>query len=93
MIDWSDAALCAPQVDLQGLLIWLGAGFLHQVLPHYTGPAGGEDRQGLDESLFERAVTCQRYECLRAVGVRLLDRSDDPLDLLVTQLCWAFTNA
>lgn len=93
VIDWSDAALCEPQVDLQDLLIWLGAGFLRQVLAHYAGVGHGGDDRGIDDRLLERAVTYRRYECLRALGVRLLGRSDDPLDLLISQLRWACTNA
>ncbi|MBI3973220.1 MAG: phosphotransferase [Chloroflexi bacterium] len=90
VIDWSDAALCDPVVDLQDLLIWLGAGFLRQVLDHYGGFGGY--RGTIDEDVFERAVVYRRYECLRAIGVRLVGRSDDPLPLLITQLRWAFTD-
>jgi hypothetical protein len=86
VIDWSNTALCDPVVDLQDLLIWLGAGFLRLVLNHYGG-AG--DRH----MLFERAVTYRRYECLHAIGVRLPRRSDDPLPVLLTQLRWACTDA
>ena len=94
VVDWSDAALCEPQVDLQDLMIWLGAGFLRQVLPHYFARRGAidDDSQDLAEDLFRRAVPYRRYECLRALGVRLAGDSDDPPDLLLTQLRWAFTN-
>lgn len=92
IIDWSDAALCEPQVDLQNLQIWLGTGFLRQLLAHYAGTGHGGDGRAIDERLFERAVAYRRYECLRELGVRLLGQSDDPLDLLITQLRWACTD-
>lgn len=92
VIDWSDAALCDPVVDLQDLLIWLGAGFLHQVHSHYDGAGHIRDGHAIDGRFFERAVTYRRYECLWALGERLLERSDDPLDLLITQLRWACTD-
>ena len=63
------------------------------MLAHYAGAGRGGAGRGIDEGLFERAVAYRRYECLRALGVRLRGRSDDPLDLLLTQLRWACTDA
>jgi aminoglycoside phosphotransferase (APT) family kinase protein len=83
VIDWSDAAVCDPANDLGNLLIWLGGGFLRLVLPHYAGPD--------DATLSDRAIHRVRYAGLRAIGRRLAGQSDDPLDLIVTQLRWAFS--
>jgi len=84
IVDWSDAALCDPVVDLGALLIWLGPGFLRLVLEHYA--------DAVDAHIFDRAVAYERYGCLRRLGRRLAGLSDDPLDLIITQLRWAFAD-
>lgn len=52
IIDWSDAAIADPACDLAGLAIWLGPGFVREVLRHYGGSA--------DEGTYHRAVFLAR---------------------------------
>jgi aminoglycoside phosphotransferase (APT) family kinase protein len=52
IIDWADAAIADPACDFAGLAIWLGPGFVHEVLEHYGGSA--------DEGTYQRAVFLAR---------------------------------
>lgn len=44
IIDWADMTIAEPAVDLAGLTIWLGPGFVRQVAGEYGAPAGTAER-------------------------------------------------
>jgi len=83
ILDWSDLARCDPATDVRGVWIWLGEAFVADVLRHYTAPA--------DPHLFERAGFYARCGALEQLVLRFTGASDAPLDLLLTQLRYAFT--
>jgi aminoglycoside phosphotransferase (APT) family kinase protein len=82
VIDWSDATITDPLLDFAGLAIWLGGGFVRQVLAHYTRPADG--------AFLERVRFYARCFTLDRLGWYLTNRFDAPLELLKTQARWAF---
>jgi len=52
IIDWADAAIADPALDLAGLAIWLGPAFVREVLDGYGGPA--------DDGTADRAIFLAR---------------------------------
>jgi hypothetical protein len=82
IIDWSDLSLADPATDFAGLIIWLGGSFVATVLRRYTLESDGQ--------ILARARFLARANALYLLGERLAGESDAPLDLLRTQLRWAF---
>ncbi len=78
MIDWADVAIADPAVDLAGLGIWLGPGFVREVLTSYTGPA--------DEGTYHRAIFLAREGLLACLEDRLEGRTTAPVPVLEAQL-------
>jgi len=82
IIDWTDISLRDPVVDFVGLTIWLGEGFVRQVMQSYTRP--------VDRCFRERVRFYARCSVVEQLGLLLTGRSDAPPSLLLTQLHWAF---
>ncbi len=82
VIDWSDICLSEPLADFVGLMLWLGEAFVKQVLAHYPDPT--------DIHFLDRVCFVARCRTLINLGERLAGESAAPLDLLVTQMGWAF---
>lgn len=82
IIDWADARLCDPAVDLAGLVIWLGPSFVREVLMAYDGPA--------NEGTYHRAVFHARAALLSLLDVRLAGGTNASVALLDAQLRAAF---
>lgn len=82
IIDWTDCCLSDRILDFTGLVIWLGEAFLRQVLEHYT--------VAVDGPFLERVCFYARCFTLGHLGQRLSGKSDDPLELLLSQARWAF---
>jgi aminoglycoside phosphotransferase (APT) family kinase protein len=79
IIDWADAAIADPAADLAGLAIWLGPGFVRQVLRTYEGPA--------DEGTYHRAVFLARAGLLGYLDEQLTgDAEPAPVAMLDAQL-------
>ena len=85
VIDWSDCCITDPLLDFTGLMIWLGEAFVRQVLGHYTRP--------IDDHFLERVCFYSRCFTLDNLGAWLTTTWDAPLELLLTQMRWAFTEA
>lgn len=83
IIDWSDLCMTDAIVDFQGLLIWLGKDFVERILDNYTLP--------MDNQFLDRIVFYARCHTLINLGERLAGESEAPLNLLETQLKWAFS--
>lgn len=83
ILDWSDLALCDPAADVRGVWIWLGGAFVADMLRHYSA--------AVDAHLFERAGFYARCGALEQLVLLFTGASDAPLDLLLTQLRYAFT--
>jgi hypothetical protein len=82
ILDWADARIGDPATDFVGVALWLGMPFVEQVLEHYTLP--------VDAGLRERVDFQNRAARLFHLGLRLSGESRAPMDLLLTQLRWAF---
>jgi hygromycin-B 7''-O-kinase len=83
IIDWADASFADPACDLAGLVIWLGPGFVREVLGNYGGSA--------DEGTYHRAVFLARAKLLGFLEQQLAGRTDPvPIALLDAQLRAAF---
>ena len=79
IVDWADATITDPAADLAGLAIWLGPGFVREVLRSYDGPA--------DEGTFHRAVFLARAGLLGYLDEQLAGTSEPaPVALLDAQL-------
>ena len=82
IVDWADLAITDPAVDLAGLVIWLGEGFLSAVLGLYTGPA--------DEGTLPRALFLARAGLLGYLQLQLAGEVTAPRALIDAQLRAAF---
>lgn len=85
VIDWSDCCVSDPLLDFYGLMIWLGETFVRQVLRHYTRPVDG--------FFLQRVCFYARCFALDNLGAWLTTAWDAPLELLKTQVRWAFSEA
>ena len=82
IIDWADCCVTDPLLDFTGLMIWLGEGFVRQVLDHYTC--------AVDEHFTERVCFYARCFTLDNLGAWLTTSWSAPIELLKTQARWAF---
>ena len=84
VIDWADACLAAPEVDVAMPLVWLGEGFVDDVVDVYEGNV---DPRGVDASIF-------RIRCwsLRFLRTHLDGGHPGPIELLRAQVNAAFTS-
>lgn len=82
IVDWADLAITDPAVDLAGLVIWLGEGFLQAVLGLYKGPA--------DEGTFARSLFLARAGMLGFLQRQLAGEVTAPRALIDAQLRAAF---
>ena len=82
IIDWADCCITDPLLDFTGLMIWLGEGFVRQVLERYTC--------AVDEHFMERVCFYARCFTLDNLGWQLTTDWSAPLELLKTQTRWAF---
>lgn len=85
VIDWADCCITDPLLDFSGLMIWLGEAFVRQVLGHYTRQADGQ--------FIDRVCFYARCFTLDNLGAWLTTAWDAPLELLLTQMRWAFAEA
>jgi aminoglycoside phosphotransferase (APT) family kinase protein len=70
ILDWADAEIVDPAVDLAGLAIWLGPSFVREVVRGYGGVA--------DEGTAERAVFLARAGLLSYLDQVLHNREAAP---------------
>ena len=82
VIDWSDICLSELLADFVGLMLWLGEAFVKLVLDHYPDPTAIH--------FLDRVRFVARCRTLINLGERLAGESEAPLDLLLTQMGWAF---
>jgi aminoglycoside phosphotransferase (APT) family kinase protein len=83
IIDWTDAAIADPALDLGGLVIWLGPSFVREVLQSYGGPA--------DEGTADRAIFLGRGRLLTYLdGVLAGTEGAPPRGVVEAQLRAAF---
>lgn len=82
IIDWCDVTLADPALDLAGLAIWLGTGFVRDALGAYTGPA--------DEGTYDRAVFLARSRLLDDLDRQLEGATDASVPVLEAQLRTVF---
>lgn len=85
VIDWSDCTITDPLLDFARLMIWLGEGFVRQVLAHYG--------RRVDGAFLDRVCFYARCFTLDNLGWQLTNRFYAPLELLKTQARWAFAAA
>lgn len=81
ILDWNDAMLGDPAVDVAGTVIWLGPAFGRLV-----AASTGSD----DPHLADRGIFLARVGMLWGLGRSLLGEEDWPLDLAVGQVRRAF---
>jgi aminoglycoside phosphotransferase (APT) family kinase protein len=85
VVDWADIGLAEPAVDLAGLAIWLGPGFVREVMVAYEGPA--------DDATADRAIFLARAGLLGYLDDVLEGREDPPaVGLIEAQLRAAFAD-
>lgn len=80
-MDWNDAMVGDPAVDVAGTVIWLGPVFGHSV-----ATSTGSD----DPHLADHGIFLARVEMLRGLGRSLLGEEGWPLDLATEQVRKAF---
>ena len=81
VIDWADAEVSDPALDLAGIVIWLGPGFARAVAARC---------ETADPGLAERAIWLARAGSLGYWDDLLAGREDAPLPLVESQLRVAF---
>lgn len=84
IVDWADAVIADPAVDLAGLGIWLGPAFIREVAPMCTGPA--------DDGIADRAVFLARAGLLHFCEAVLAGEEHAPKQLLDAQLRAVFSD-
>jgi aminoglycoside phosphotransferase (APT) family kinase protein len=82
VIDWGDARVEDPAVDVAGLVIWLGPAFARDVAAHGLLEA--------DPGIVDRAVHLARVGMLWGLGMSLQGRAHWPLPLARTLVRTAF---
>jgi len=85
IVDWADLVIADPAVDLAGLVIWLGPGFVGDVVDSYLGPK--------DEGTVARAVFLARLGLLNYLDEVLARGEQGPERIVEAQLRAAFSTA
>jgi len=96
VIDWADAEVSDPAIDLAGVVGWLGPAFAREVAGRSGSGAGSSSGSGSvwdDPQLADRAIWLARAGILAYWNLVVTGREQAPFPVIASQLRAAFSDA